>query len=266
MDHEKTGDITRELKNRLDRALAQDQPDYGRINWLLRALEGREDIPEVTDGEEAFAAYFHREPAVRANHHRVKLLSWLAVLVGMILLALLLGFGATKVPLPTSYYGKVEDGCFVFERPTCRTPNLEAAFPFESEDPTLLRLHEALTEQEISVTVPSWIPEGLELRELYTQPGPGGSVEVWFYLAGDRGTVLFAARRNGPEAVSPFFRTYTLVEGAPVLYDTTHMRYLVFRQEGLWEAVWATENCQYFLGTTSGEEDLYAMLDSMYPG
>ena len=259
------GALTQELKKQLGQALAQEQPDYARINRILRALEGREAMPETPDGDAAFADHFCREPIIRADRlRRRRIIGWAAFGAAVLVCVLILVSVMRSGDLPVSSYGKLENGHFILEKPTFITPGLDEMLVFESDNPTLCRIRQELTDRGIGAAIPSWIPEGFTLDRIYCQPAQNDSTEVWFYLKGSRGTILYAAHwKNGGNGHF-LGMGYRIGGGVPELYGNGHMRFLVFREEALWEAVWATESCEYFIGTTSSEDDLYAMLDSIY--
>lgn len=261
-----------ELNQMVRSELDKDSIDRDAVLQILRILEDREandpNLQKVDDTAawEEFQTHFvvtedsHSESG--NAHTRKKSIPWFAKTA----VAAIIVFALLVVAPPAMGYenifellGRWTQDVFELFNPASTTEPQEG-YVFKTDHPGLQQLYDAVSELGITQpVVPTWLPEGYDLKELKITQVPAGT-KANARFAKQSKKVSFAFTPHGEGLAYKYEKNDSNVVEYEIL-GTTHY---VMQNEENWLAVWAVDGKEFFITTDDDEKTLYLILESIY--
>lgn len=133
-------------------------------------------------------------------------------------------------------------------------------YAFETDHPGLRQIYDAVAELGVTKpVVPTWVPEGYELKELKAAPMREGMKIYGRLIKGDSTIIL--SYEFYSEAVS---NTYEKNQENAAVYEFADVKHYIMSNEEWWTAAWAVEDLECSVATDQSKEILYEILRSIY--
>lgn len=246
--------------------------DRDTVLQILCVLEDREandpTLQNVDDSAawEEFRAHFvatensHSESG--AAHTRKKTNTWFAksaVAAAVILVLSAIAPSAVGYENIFELLGRWTQDVFELFNPSGATEP-RGEYVFKTDHPGLQQLYEAVSELGVTQpVVPTWLPEGYELKELKVIPMPTGT-KVNAHFLKQTEIVSFSVVPHSEDLAHKYEKNDSDVTKFEIA-GTTHY---VMQNEDNWIAVWAVEGKEFLITTDIDEETLYMILKSIY--
>lgn len=264
---------TSELDDILREELDKDRPDREKVLAILSELETRdptnsanrpdgiiEDYTEVVNNRQCI----NDSPVLSQNKHKTK--KWMSTMVAAAAVAIVLlvivpqAVGAQNI---FEIIGRWTEDIFKFSdadetgEPS-QEPNQET-FSAQTENEGLRQLYEAVTEQGVTEpVVPTWLPEGYELKELKTFT-KSSIPKIHAYFAMDEKYLQISIEIHSSETTNEYPKDDTNV----AIYESDGVFYYIAPNEDTWKTVWTNGNVECVIITNDTEDVLYDILNSI---
>ena len=257
---------TLELDQILRTELDSNAPERETVLLVLSILEGRnptnsQNRPE--GAEEAWDDFVNRtnyskqpiEKPIRKTRKWFLPVAAAAAIVLILLISVPQAVGAENI---FEIFGRWTRDLFSFSNEVEDQSN--ETYIFQTGHEGLQQVYDAVVEQGITdPMVPTWIPDGYELKELRIFQKPNS-------------TKIYAQFRNNDNYIqlvidclnSEDFLAYPKNDAAVTLLDYNGVKYYLFGNENTWKAVWEYGNAECSLTTTDTELTLNKMIKSIH--
>ena len=256
---------TLELEHILRTELDSDTPQRENILLLLSILEERDPTDSMNRPEgtmEAWNAIANHND--KSEHLRVKpsrksrkrfvSLAAAAAIVLILLMTVPQTVGAENI---FEILGRWTRNLFSFSDETKNQKN--GNYVFQTDNEGLQQIYEAVVEQGITdPVVPSWIPEGYELKELQVL-SPNENTKVYSRFVKGDCYIQLVIEIHSMESTNK----YTKDEIDAGMYNSMDAYYYIVSNEDTWKAVWSDEMVECSLVTNDAKEVLYKLLKSI---
>lgn len=257
---------TLELEHILRTELDSDTPQRENILLLLSILEERDPTDSMNRPEgtmEAWNAIANHND--KSEHLRVKpsrksrkrfvSLAAAAAIVLILLMTVPQTVGAENI---FEILGRWTRNLFSFSDETKNQKN--GNYVFQTDNEGLQQIYDAVVEQGITdPVVPTWIPEGYELKELRVL-SPDENVKVYTNFVKEEKFIQFTVEIREADCSNK----YPKDEENAILYDNEGVFYYIISNEGTWKAVWNHNSTECSLVTNDKREVLYHLLKSIH--
>lgn len=258
---------TLELKSVLNEELEKEQLDDEKIHAILCVLKSRETTPpEVTPEAAAAWEKFQRKQESRGENtsapRKGRGKRWRIAAAAVAVLVILI----TVVPPVMGaddffvLIGRWTEDVFQLFDPNEPTTSLEREYVFETENPGLQQLYDAVTQMGATEPiVPMWLPEGCVLDELNINTA---------------GTAVFAIFEDSENYVS--ITIEKILDAQPHFFskddtdiielECSGMIYYIIPNENIFSAIWTVGQYECSAVTTYGYNDLCKIITSIFGG
>lgn len=261
-----------ELNQMVRSELEKDSIDRDAVLQILRILEERDakdpTLQKVDDTAawEEFQTYFVETeegcPERSHAHTREKTIPWFAKTV----VAAIIVFALLVVAPPAMGYenifeliGRWTQDVFELFNPNSST-DPQGDYVFETDHPGLQQLYDAVSELGVTQpVVPTWLPEGYDLKELkITQVPAGMKVNALFAKQSEK--IVFVLTPRGEDLAYKYEKNDSNVVECKI----SGITHYVMENEKNWLAVWTAGDDELSITTNSSAEVLYITLESIY--
>lgn len=261
-----------ELNQMVRSELAKDSIDREAVLQILCILEDRdaEDLTSQKVDDTAAWEEFRTHFVATENSHvksgnahtRKKPIPWFAKTA----VAAIIVFALLVVAPPAMGYenifeiiGRWTQDVFELFNPNSSTEP-QGDYVFKTDHPGLQQLYDAVSELGVTQpVVPTWLPEGCELKELKITPVPAGK-RICANFAGNNAIFVVLIK---PYDESLTYK-YEKDDVEIVEYGIAGITHYIMQNDGKRLVVWAVDGKEFSITTDFNEEILYKMLESIY--
>lgn len=260
-----------ELDDILREELDKDMPDRETVLAILGELEAH-DPTNVTNRPNGFienyaAVVNNREciddPPVRLPNKQ-KSKKWIGTMVAAAVLAIVLLVTVPQTVGAQNIFeiiGRWTADLFKLSNSDEdeREEHKQEEYTFRTENRGLQQFYDAVTEHGVTeAVVPTWIPEGYELKEIKTF-AKAKVPKIHAYFAKDENYLQISIEIHSSEATNVYPKDDTNAE----IYDSDGIFYYVIPNEDTWKTVWSNGNVECVINTNDSKEVLYDVINSI---
>lgn len=251
---------TPELDAMLRAELEKEPPDEHAVRLILKVLREREADYPVETNEQIDKAWreYEKKTAPSQPAFRTQLLKAAAIL----LVCGLLLFTLPQEASAGSFFDRITawtESIFELFSPS-DSGKVQKEYVFQTDHPGLQELYDTVTELGVTVpVVPMWLDEGYELAYCKTSSTPTTTKVTASFRCGNK-EVMYELNIYSQNISSEYHKD----EPSANKYESNSVIHNVFRNEGLWMAVWTRDNIECFLTVDCQEDTLHQILDSIY--
>lgn len=260
---------TAELDVILREELNKDAPDREKVLALLSELEARdptnsenrpddiiEEYPKILNNHQ----FIKESPECLKNKHRAK--RWIGPIAAAAVVAVVLIVIVPQTAGAQNIFeiiGRWTADLFKLSEADKPEESIQEEYKFETENEGLQQLYNAVAEQGVTdPIVPTWIPDGYELKELKCFAKAKIPKIHAYFIKGEK-YIQISIEIHSSEATNEYPKDDTNV----TTYESVGIMYYIAPNEDTWKTIWTNGKSECSIITNETEETLKKIIDSI---
>ena len=250
---------TPQLEDMLLEELRKDSPDGEHIRLISAVLKERDGIPQINDGvRQAWERYRQKTAGKKPKMTGSFLVKAASVVLVLALAAALL----TPAAKAKSFFERLADwteDVFALINPTEAT-EYRGDDGFCTVHPGLRQLYEEVTALGITTpVVPTWLPEGYELKSCAIKKAPSNTLVSATFFNGDV-ELVYQLNMYADNVTSQYYKEGTVLR----VEERNGINHTLIRNNDVLVAVWTVDNLECAIAIDCPEDILIKILRSIY--